>query len=287
MQILVTGSNGQLGSELRELAPLYKDYQFLFTDINELDITSVDDISRYFKGKKIGCVINCAGFTAVDQAESDVMGANLLNGLAAGYLAEAASNAKALMMHISTDYVFDGKNHKPYSESDATGPQTAYGKSKLNGEVEVIFNASRSVIIRTSWLYSGYGHNFVKTIIKKARETGSLSVVYDQIGSPTYAADLAKALLDMIPRLPSRVRGEIYNYSNEGACSWYDFAMAISELQGINCKIKPVQSKEFKTAAVRPHYSVLDKARFRKDFGLEIPHWRDSLKRCLEKIQAG
>lgn len=284
MQILVTGSNGQLGSELREIASKYKDHQFLFTDIGELDITSAEAIALFFKGTKIDCVINCAGFTAVDKAESDVMGANLLNGLAAGYLAEAASKAKALMIHISTDYVFDGKNHKPYSESDATGPKTAYGKSKLNGEVEVIFNASRSVIIRTSWLYSHHGHNFVKTILNKARETESLRVVYDQIGTPTYAADLATAILDIIPKLSPKVRGEIYNYSNEGVCSWYDFALAIIEMQGIKCGVTPVQSKEFKTAAARPHYSVLDKARFRKDFGREIPHWRESLKRCLEKM---
>jgi dTDP-4-dehydrorhamnose reductase len=284
MQILVTGSNGQLGSELRDISPMYKDYQFLFTDVNELDITSPEAISRFFKGKKIDCVINCAGYTAVDQAESDATEANLLNGRAAGYLAEAASKAKALMIHISTDYVFDGKNHKPYTENDSSGPKTAYGKSKLNGEVEVIFNASRSVIIRTSWLYSSHGHNFVKTILSKAQENKSLRVVYDQIGTPTYAADLAKALLDIIPRLPSRVRGEIYNYSNEGVCSWYDFALAIIEMQGINCAVTPVQSKEFKTAAARPHYSVLDKARFRNDFGLEVPHWRNGLMRCLEKM---
>lgn len=284
MQILVTGSNGQLGSELRDIAQQYTDYQFLFTDVNELDITSPEAISRYFKGKKIDCVINCAGFTAVDQAESDVEGANLLNGKAAGYLAEAASKAKALLIHISTDYVFDGKNHKPYTESDSSGPKTAYGKSKLNGEVEVIFNASRSVIIRTSWLYSHHGHNFVKTILNKARETDALRVVYDQIGTPTYAADLAKAILDIIPKLPSRVRGEIYNYSNEGVCSWYDFALTILELKDIKCGVTPVQSKEFKTAAVRPHYSVLDKARFRRDFGMKIPHWRDGLRRCLEKM---
>ncbi len=284
MKILVTGSNGQLGNELRDISLQYKEYNFIFTDISELDITLEDAINDFFNDQKIDCVINCAGYTAVELAESDQSGANLLNARAVGYLADAAASQGAVFFHISTDYVFDGKNHRPYTEHDTPSPLSSYGKSKLNGELELIFNPGKNIILRTSWLYSSYGHNFVKTILGKAANGNELRVVYDQIGTPTYAADLAAAILFVIPRLPSRFRSAIYNYSNEGVASWYDFAHAILEYKGLNNTIVPVQSREFKTAAARPHYSVLDKARFRKDFDLSIPHWRDGLRRCLEKM---
>lgn len=284
MQILVTGSNGQLGGEFRDISKKSEDYDFLFADIEELDITCEDRVNQFFKDHHFDCVINCAGYTAVDQAESDHSGANLLNAKAVGYLAEAAVRKSALFLHISTDYVFDGKNHRPYTENDAPGPLSTYGKSKLNGEVELLFNSGRNVILRTSWLYSTHGHNFLKAILGKVANGDDLRVVYDQIGSPTYAADLAAAILTIIPRLPSKFRTVIYNYSNEGVASWYDFAHAILELKGIKKNIVPVLSREFKTAAARPFYSILDKARIRQDFGLEIPHWRDGLRRCMDKL---
>lgn len=284
MQILVTGSNGQLGNELRDISSQHSNYEFIFTDIEELDITSEDAVKDFFNGHKIDCVINCAGYTAVELAESDQSGANLLNARAVGYLADTAASHGAVLFHISTDYVFDGKNHRPYTEQDTPSPLSSYGKSKLNGELELIFNPGKNIILRTSWLYSSYGHNFVKTILGKAANGDEIRVVYDQIGTPTYAADLAAAILFVIPRLPSKFRSVIYNYSNEGVASWYDFAHAILEFKGLNNKIVPVLSREFKTAAARPLYSVLDKARFRKDFDSGIPHWRDGLRRCLEKM---
>lgn len=284
MQILVTGSNGQLGSEFRDIASQHKDHEFIFTDVEELDITSEDAISDFFNGHKIDCVINCAGYTAVEQAESDQSGANLLNAKAVGFLADAAAQKEAVFVHISTDYVFDGKNHRPYTEHDNPAPLSSYGKSKLNGEIELIFNPGKNIILRTSWLYSSYGHNFVKTVLGKAAKGDELRVVYDQIGTPTYAADLASAILNIIQRLPKKFRSIIYNYSNEGVASWYDFAHAILEHKGLNNKIIPVLTREFRTAAVRPLYSVLDKARIRRDFDLTIPHWRDGLHRCLEKM---
>lgn len=284
MQILVTGSNGQLGNELRDISVQYKEYKFIFTDISELDITSGDSINSFFSSHKVDCVINCAGYTAVEQAESDQSGANLLNAKAVSYLADAAAAQGAVFFHISTDYVFDGKNHRPYTEHDTPSPLSAYGKSKLNGELELIFNPGKNIILRTSWLYSGYGHNFVKTILGKAANGDELRVVKDQIGTPTYAADLAAAILFIIPRLPSKFRTVIYNYSNEGVASWYDFAHAILELKGLNNKVFPVLSREFKTAAARPLYSLLDKARICNDFDLHIPHWRNGLRRCLEKM---
>ncbi len=284
MQILVTGSNGQLGSELRDIASQYTDYEFIFTDVAELDITSEDAIKEFFNRHKIDCVINCAGYTAVEQAESDQSGANLLNAKAVGFLADVAAQKEAVFVHISTDYVFDGKNNRPYTEQDTPTPLSSYGKSKLNGEIELIFNPGKNVILRTSWLYSGYGHNFVKTVLGKAEKGDDLRVIYDQIGTPTYAADLAATILYIIQRLPSKFRSVIYNYSNEGVASWYDLAHAILEFKGLKNHIVPVLSREFKSAAVRPHYSVLDKARIRKDFELQIPHWRDGLYRCLEKM---
>jgi dTDP-4-dehydrorhamnose reductase len=220
----------------------------------------------------------------VDKAEDDKAQASLLNSTITKYLAEASSKVGALMIHVSSDYVFEGKNFKPYSENDTANPKSAYGKTKLDGEIEVMFNAKRAIIIRTSWLYSVNGTNFVKTILQKAKTEPELKVVFDQIGTPTYARDLAKAILDIIPKIPSKIRGEIYNYSNEGVASWFDLAKAILEIKGLNCPVQPVLSKEFKQLAQRPHYSVLNKTKIKKDFGIEIPYWRDSLKECLAKL---
>lgn len=284
MNILVTGSEGQLGSEIRNLEKEYKNNTFFFTDKNELDITKEEAIGKFFKANKIEVLINCAGYTAVDKAEGDKPQAMLINATAVKYLAQACAKSNALMIHISTDYVFEGKSFKPYTENDTASPKSIYGKTKLDGEIEVIFNAKRALIFRTSWLYSSYGKNFVKTIAEKAKTTKELRVVFDQIGTPTYAADLAKAILDIVPKVPSKIRSEIYNYSNEGVTSWYDFAQAIVDIKNIDCKIEPILSKDFPTEAARPFYSVLNKSRVKKDFGITIPHWRKSLEICLAKL---
>lgn len=284
MNILVTGSEGQLGNEIRELEKDYKEHTFFLTDKNELDITKEEAIHTFFKANKIDVLINCAGYTAVDKAEGDKPQAMLINATAVKYLAQACAKSNALLIHVSTDYVFEGKSFKPYTENDTASPKSIYGKTKLDGEIEVIFNAKRALIFRTSWLYSSFGKNFVKTIAEKAKTTKELRVVFDQIGTPTYAADLAKAILDIIPQVPSKIRSEIYNYSNEGVTSWYDFAQAIVDIKNIDCKIEPILSKDFPTEAARPFYSVLNKSRVKKDFGITIPHWRKSLEICLAKL---
>ena len=284
MNILVTGSEGQLGNEIRELEKEYQKHTFFLTDKNELDITKEEAINKFFKANKIEVLINCAGYTAVDKAEGDKPQAMLINATAVKYLAQACAKSNALMIHVSTDYVFEGKSFKPYTENDTASPKSIYGKTKLDGEIEVIFNAKRALIFRTSWLYSSYGKNFVKTIAEKAKTTKELRVVFDQIGTPTYAADLARAILDIIPKVPSKIRSEIYNYSNEGVTSWYDFAQAIVDIKNIDCKIEPILSKDFPTEAARPFYSVLNKSRVKKDFGITIPHWRKSLEICLAKL---
>ncbi len=259
-------------------------HSFVFTDFEEMDIADRTSVEAVFKREKPGCVIHCAAYTAVDRAEEDMEQARQVNVRGTANVAEAADKAGALMVHISTDYIFDGKGYRPYRESDNANPASVYGKTKLDSELEVILNAPRSVIIRTSWLYSSHGHNFMKTILERGRERDSLQVVFDQVGSPTYAGDLAAAILEIIPKVPSKIRGEIYHYSNEGVCSWYDFADAILSMAAIKCRLEPVLSSAFKTVAKRPHYSVLDKSRIKNDFGIHIPHWRDSLRRCIEEI---
>ena len=282
--ILVTGCNGQLGSEIKALADQYKQYDFIFTDIGELDITDKSQLEKMINNQGINCVINCAAYTAVDKAEDEMELARLINKTAVLNLAEVTSQYKALLVHISTDYVFDGKSYKPYTETDNTNPKCFYGKSKLEGEIEVVFNAAKAIIIRTSWLYSSFGNNFVKTIIKKGKEKGVLNVVYDQVGSPTYAKDLAQVLLQIIPQYSSANRTEIYNFSNEGVISWYDFAKAIIEIKKIKCDVNPIETKSYPTPAARPFYSVLNKAKIKKDFNIQIPYWKDSLIECLTKI---
>ncbi len=284
MNILITGSSGQLGSSFNELAKGNKDHSFFFTDKGELDITSEEAVRQFLKHHEVNCIINCAGYTAVDEAENDPLGARKLNVTGAYILASAAGNTNALMVQVSTDYIFDGKACRPYNESASTNPLSSYGRSKLDAELEVLLNARRSVIIRTSWLYSPFGHNFVKTILKKGAEEQRLRVVYDQIGSPTYAPDLAEAILALIPVLSSRVRGEIYNYSNEGVCSWFDMAVAIAEMAGLPCEITPVLTKDIKSVATRPHYSVLDKSRIKNSINIDIPYWRDSLRVCIDRL---
>jgi len=284
VRILITGANGQLGNEFRQLALNNNNMYFEFTDVNELNITQSDELEAYFSGKHFDYLINCAAYTAVDKAEEEASLANLINVDACEMLALACKKHGICLIHISTDFVFDGKQTGAYSENDIANPLSVYGKSKYDGEKIIIENCNNSLIIRTSWLYSSYGNNFVKTIIKKGTETGKLKVVFDQIGSPTYAADLAEAIFYIV--LHHKIEGHVlYHYANEGAVSWYDFAMAIVEIANINCTISPVRSWEYPAKAIRPANSLFDKTKIKNDFGIEIPYWRTSLEKCIKKLK--
>ena len=278
MKILVTGSNGQLGSELRLLAVNRPDTEFLFTDYQELDITSKDAVNRFVKEARPDWIINCAAYTSVDKAEAEPEAAQMLNAGGPAHLAAAAFSLGARMVHVSTDYVFSGRNYRPYRETDAAEPKGVYAESKARGEINVMEAAPGSIIVRTSWLYSAYGHNFVKTILRVSKEKGMLKVVADQIGSPTWAHDLANAILNLIDK---NADGGFYHFSNEGVCSWYDFARTIIELSGIQCKIVPTDTAGYPLPAPRPYYSVLDKSKYAAITRCEVPWWCDSLKKCI------
>lgn len=281
-RILITGSNGQLGNEIRLLAAEYPDWEFYFTDVAELDITHRDAILTYLEDKSIEVVVNCAAYTAVDKAESEPDKCDLLNHVAPGYLAEAAEAAGATMIHVSTDYVFDGNACRPYTENAPANPVTVYGKTKLQGEEAVIRSCTGAMVIRTAWLYSSFGNNFVKTMLRLGRERKQLGVVFDQIGSPTYARDLAAAILHIIRK--GSVPG-VYHYTNEGVTSWYDFTRTIHRIAGIEgCDVLPLHTREYPAPAPRPHYSVLDKQKIRETFGLTIPWWEDSLRDCIKTL---
>jgi dTDP-4-dehydrorhamnose reductase len=286
MKILITGANGQLGNEIRELATEYPQFDFRHTDIAELDITNSADVDAYFGLHRPDAIINCAAYTAVDKAETDAETAFLVNATASGNLARAARANGCFVVHVSTDYVYDGRNYRPYTETDAVNPVSVYGKSKLAGEQQVLQSGARAIVIRTSWLYSAFGNNFVKTMIKYGRERDALNVVFDQAGTPTYARDLAKAILDILPQAIASGDTGIFHYSNEGVTSWYDFAKAIHELAGISCSVSPIATKDYPTPAQRPFFSVLDKSLIRKSFAIEIPYWRDSLKDCIKRLVA-
>ena len=281
--ILVTGSNGQLGSEIKELSSQYA-YNFFFTDRANLDITVINALKEFIETNAINTIINCAAYTAVDKAEDDKENADKINHVVVQYLAEIAKEKNIHLIHISTDYVFNGKNDKPYVENDTTGPNGVYGKTKLDGENAMIsINPSNSIIIRTSWVYSSFGANFVKTMLRLGKEKESLGVIYDQVGTPTYARDLAKVILDIIPNIKNE-KVEIYNYSNEGVLSWYDFAKEIMRMAKLNCVINPIETKEYPTPAKRPYYSLLNKAKIKKEFNIKIPYWKDGLDECLRKL---
>ena len=281
--ILVTGSKGQLGSEIRELSSNYS-YTFFFTDRNNIDITSKDSIKAFCQTNNINVIINCAAYTAVDKAESDELNADLVNRKAVKKLALVSSELNIKLIHISTDYVFDGRNFKPYCEEFQTNPQGVYGKTKLDGENEMRdINPKNSIIIRTSWVYSSFGNNFVKTMLRLGREKESLGVIFDQVGTPTYARDLALTILDIIPKIINE-KVEIYNYSNEGVLSWYDFAKEIMRMAKLNCKINPIQTFEYPTPCSRPHFSLLNKSKIKSTFNIEIPFWKDSLDECLKTM---
>ena len=281
--ILVTGSNGQLGSEIKSISSDYS-YNFFFTDRNNIDITSKDSIKEFCKTNNINVIINCAAYTAVDKAQSDEINADLINRKAVKKLALVSQELNIKLIHISTDYVFDGKNFKPYCEEFQTNPQSIYGKTKLDGENEMRdINPKNSIIIRTSWVYSYYGNNFVKTMLRLGKEKEELGVIFDQIGTPTYAKDLAKTILDIIPQIENS-KVEIYNYSNEGVLSWYDFAKEIMKMAKLNCKINPIETYQYPTPAKRPHFSLLNKNKIKSTFNIEIPYWKDGLDDCLRRL---
>lgn len=280
--ILITGANGQLGNEMRLLSSENNQYNYFFTDVQELDICDEQAIQEFVIKQEIDVIVNCAAYTAVDNAEENADFCRKLNAVAPGYLAKAAQSRGAAMIQISTDYVFNGTNHIPYTEDEKTCPASVYGITKLEGEQNVLNNCTNSMVIRTAWLYSTFGNNFVKTMIRLGKERESLGVIFDQVGTPTYARDLARAIYAAINK--GVVRG-IYHFSNEGVCSWYDFTLAIHRLAGIDtCKVKPLHTADYPTKAARPHFSVLDKTKIKETFGIEIPHWEVSLKECINDI---
>ena len=282
---LVTGANGQLGNELRKISDNYHNYRFFFTDVAELDITNPDAVNDFFENNNIQTVINCAAYTAVDKAESDEPTAMLINATAVEYLVSACNKVGATLIHVSTDYVYDGCACKPYSEDHPTAPVSAYGRTKLAGE-KAALKTPKSAIIRTSWLYSSFGVNFVKTMLRLGKERESLNVVFDQAGTPTYAADLAHAIMEMVIFAgQNNFISGIFNFSNEGVCSWYDFASEIMQQAGLKCAVLPIETKDYPTPAARPHYSVLNKSRIKAAYGLKIPHWKDGLVRCIAEIE--
>jgi len=272
---LVTGCNGQLGNELR--ARLGDKAEYL--DLPLLDITDAAAVKEYVTPEKYKAVINCAAYTAVDKAEDDKDLSASVNIDGPANLAETG----VPLIHVSTDYVFDGKNHLPYKETDLPNPQSVYGVTKLAGEQYALEKAETAIVIRTSWLYSEHGNNFVKTMLRLGSERDSLNVVFDQIGTPTYAGDLAQAIVDILPQIKKGTR-EVYHFSNEGACSWYDFAVTVMKIAGLACKVSPIESKDYPTKAARPAYSVLNKTKIKKDFNLSIRHWEEALVECLKKL---
>ncbi len=286
-KVLVTGSYGQLGSELRQIAPQMKDVDFVFTDADTLDICDKEAIEQFVIGKSFDFIVNCAAYTAVDKAEEDEEKCFAINSEAVRNIGEVAASNGIKVIHVSTDYVFDGTAHTPYTENEKINPKTVYGKSKALGEADLKRVCLDAVIIRTSWLYSVYGNNFVKTMLKLGQERDELKVVFDQIGTPTNAADLAAAILQIIEKTienENAFKTGVYHFSNEGVCSWYDFTIAIHRLAGITCNVVPIESKEYPAKTPRPFYSVLNKSKIKKTFGLTIPHWESSLKNCVAKL---
>ena len=282
MNILITGCNGQLRNELQLLEAKYQQHTFFNTDVNELDITNQLAVDDYVFRNQIDCVINCAAYTAVDKAEEQKELCTTLNTVAPSYLAAAVEKRGGCMIQISTDYVFDGTHSTPYVETDTPAPNSVYGCTKLAGELGVTKFCKKSIVIRTAWLYSTFGNNFVKTMLHLGRERKELGVVADQIGSPTYAADLAAAIMTIVEK---GVKPGVYHYTNEGVASWYDFTKAIHRMAGIkDCNVKPIHTSDYPTAATRPAYSVLDKKKITDDYQLTIPHWEEALQRCMDSL---
>lgn len=283
--ILVTGSKGQLGNELRLVVENNdKVNQYFFTDISELDITDKNAVTAYLDSNNIDIVVNCAAYTNVDNAEDDKEKADLINHIGPKNIAEVCRERNGFLIHISTDYVFDGTKNTPYTETDETKPLGVYGETKLKGENAIINSGCEYVIIRTSWLYSSFEKNFLKKMQKLTSEKESLKVVFDQVGTPTYTGDLANVIHKIIMNNDKEIKNQVYHYSNEGVCSWYDFAVAINEAFGHNCKVLPCHSDEFPSKVTRPSYSVLDKTKIKKALDIEVPYWRKSMENCLKTL---
>jgi dTDP-4-dehydrorhamnose reductase len=287
MKVLITGSNGQLGSEIKELVSEFENLECIFKDLPELDICDIDMLTTIIINQHINAVINCAAYTSVDQSEENPEIAEQVNVKGVLNLVNALEKVNGKLIHISTDYVFDGNHSQPYKESDSVSPIGVYGETKRAGELAVLNSSIDAIVIRTSWLYSYYGNNFVKTMLRLGNEKESINVVFDQIGTPTYAKDLAKTCLNILSNAGSTnisKKGSLYHFSNEGVTSWYDFATAIMEISNIDCKVVPIETKDYPTQAIRPLYSVLDKYKIKSDFKVTIHNWRDSLANCLRKI---
>ncbi len=284
MNILITGCNGQLGNEMQLLEKQNPQHTYFNTDVAELDITDKEAVEAFVAANEIDGIVNCAAYTAVDKAESNADFCMLLNATAPTYLADAVEKRGGWMVQVSTDYVFDGTNHTPYVETDGTCPNSVYGETKLAGELGVMQACSRAMVIRTAWLYSTFGNNFVKTMIRLGKEKEELGVIFDQIGTPTYARDLAVAIMAAVN---DGIVPGIYHFSNEGVASWYDFTKAIHRIAGIDtCKVKPLHTAEYPTPAARPAYSVLDKTKIKLTYGIEIPYWEVSLRECIAGLSA-
>ena len=281
--VLVTGQNGQLGNELKVLSSQYPQYDFIFTDVAEMDITNAEKVTEFFGHYKPAICINAAAYTAVDKAETDRETAININAYAVGNLAENSSKMNTRFIHTSTDYVFDGTATSPYKEDHPVNPVNFYGESKLKGEEIALEKLPSTIIIRTSWLYSSFGNNFVKTMLRLMKERESVNIVNDQFGSPTYAADLAAAIMHIASKAEDK--GGIYHFSNEGVISWFDFAVAIRELAGLSCRVKPVDTSGYPTPARRPAYSAMSKEKIKSIFGIELKDWKDSLKKCLQLLK--
>ena len=282
MNILITGCNGQLGNEIQLLQAQYAQHTWLNTDVNELDITDKTAIERFVEANEIDGIVNCAAYTALYKAESDPQLARKLNADAPAFLAEAVAKRDGWMVQVSTDYVFNGTKHTPYVETDEPCPNSVYGQTKLEGEQAVSKLCPNAMIIRTAWLYSEFGNNFVKTMIRLGREREQLGVIFDQVGTPTYAHDLATAIMTAIDK---GIKPGVYHFSNEGVTSWYDFTKSIHRLAGINtCQVSPLHTAEYPTPACRPAYSVLDKTKIKAAYDIEIPHWEESLAKCIAKL---
>ena len=283
MNILLTGCNGQLGNEIQLLEKDYGQHRFFNTDVAELDITNQLAVADFVGRNEIDGIINCAAYTAVDKAEDNKELCTTLNTVAPAYLAAAVEKRGGWIVQVSTDYVFNGKAHKPYVETDTPSPDSVYGSTKLAGELGVQKFCKRAMVIRTAWLYSTFGNNFVKTMIRLGKERAELGVVFDQIGTPTYAGDLAKAIMTAVEK---GIKPGVYHFSNEGVTSWYDFTKAIHRIAGITtCKVRPIHTSEYPTPANRPHFSVLDKTKIKETYDMEIPYWEESLQKCIEKLK--
>lgn len=283
MNILITGCRGQLGNELQLQEAKHPSHHFFNTDVEELNICDQAAVDAYVAENQIDGIINCAAYTAVDKAESDKEKCTTLNTVAPAYLANAVEQRGGWIIQISTDYVFNGKGYLPYKEEDTPSPDSVYGSTKLASELGVSKFCKNAMVVRTAWLYSTFGHNFVKTMIKLGMERKEIGVVADQVGTPTYARDLASALLTIVEK---GIKPGVYHYTNEGVASWYDFTKAIHRIYGIQgCNVKPLHTDEYPTPAKRPHYSILDKTKIKKTFGIEIPHWEESLKDCIEMLE--